>query len=70
MPLLVLSYKAFGNKPGLGKGLEKVPQDSFLVTTNVVGLYANITHKEGILALKNKSEEQTSSKSLLMMWLS
>ena len=45
VPVLVLSYKAFGNKPWLGKGLEKVPEDSFLVTTNVVGLYPSITHK-------------------------
>ena len=44
------------------KRLERVPEDSFLITTDVVGLYPSIQHKEGILALKSKSEEQTSSK--------
>ena len=33
-----------------------------LVTADAVGLYSSIPHKEGILALKNKLEEQTSSK--------
>ena len=42
------------------KRLERVPEDSFLITTDVVGLYPSIPHKEGILTLKNKSEEQTS----------
>ena len=42
VPQFVLSYKAFGNKPWLGKGLGKVPKDSFIVTTNVIGLYPSI----------------------------
>ena len=42
------------------KRLERVPEDSFLITTDVVGLYPSIPHKEEISALKNKSEEQTS----------
>ena len=44
------------------KRIRKVPEGSFLVTADVVGLYLSIPHKEGILALKNKLEEQTSSK--------
>ena len=46
------------------KRLERVPEDFFLITTDAVGLYPSIPHKEGILALKNKPEEQTSSKIL------
>ena len=44
------------------KRIGKVPEGSFLVTADVVGLYPSIPHKEGILALKSKLEEQTSSK--------
>ena len=44
------------------KRIERVPEGSFLITTDVVGLYLRIPCKEGILALKNKSQEQTSSK--------
>ena len=44
------------------KRLERVPEGSFLTTTDVVGLHLRIPRKEGILALKNKSQEQTSSK--------
>ena len=40
----------------------KVPEGSFLVTADVVRLYPSILHKEEILALKSKLEEQTSSK--------
>ena len=43
------------------KRIGKVPEGSFLVTADVVGLYPSIPHKEGILALKGKLEEQTSS---------
>ena len=42
VPQFVVSYKAFGNKHWLGKVLGKVPKDSFIVTTNVVGLYPSI----------------------------
>ena len=42
--------------------IHKVSKGPFLVTANVVGLYPSIPHKEGILALKRKLEEQTSSK--------
>ena len=42
------------------KRIGKVPEGSFLVTTDVVGLYPSIPHKEGILALKSKLEEQNS----------
>ena len=44
------------------KRIEKVPEGSFLVTADVVSLYLSIQHKEGILALKSKLEEQNSSK--------
>ena len=44
------------------KRIGKVPQGSFLVTADVVGLYPSIRHKEGILALKSKLEQKTSSK--------
>ena len=39
----------------------KVPQGAFLVTADVVGLYSSIPHKERILALMSKVEEQSSS---------
>ena len=42
------------------KRIGKVPEGSFLVTGDVVSLYPSIPHKEGILALKSKLEEQTS----------
>ena len=32
------------------------------MTLNVIGLYLSLPHKEGILALKSKLEEQTCSK--------
>ena len=44
------------------KRIGEVPEGSFLVTADVLGLYPSIPHKEGILALKSKLEEQTSSK--------
>ena len=44
------------------KRIEKVPEGYFLVTADVVVLYLSIPHKEGILALKSKLEEQISSK--------
>ena len=44
------------------KRIGKVPEGSFLVTADVVGIYPSIPQKEGILALKSKLEEQTSSK--------
>ena len=44
------------------KRIGKVSEGSFLVTADVVGLYPSISYKEGILALKSKSEKQTSSK--------
>ena len=34
------------------KRIGKVPEGSFQVTTDVIGLYPRITHKEGILVLK------------------
>ena len=43
------------------KRIGKVPEGSFLVIADVVGLHPSIPHKEGILALKSKLEEQTSS---------
>ena len=43
------------------KRIGKVPEGSFLVTSDVVGLYPSMRHKEGILALKSILEEQTSS---------
>ena len=44
------------------KGLGKTPEGSFLVTADVVGLYPSITHNEGISDLKQKLEEQPSTK--------
>ena len=43
------------------KRIGKVLEVSFLVTADGVGTYPSIPHKEGILALKNKLEEQTSN---------
>ena len=50
------SIRDFINKM---KIIGKVPEGSFLVTADVGGLYPSILHKEGILALKSKLEEQT-----------
>ena len=44
------------------KRIGNVPERSFLVNADVVGPYPSIPHKEGILALKSKLEEQTFSK--------
>ena len=44
------------------KRIGKVPEGPFLVTADVIGLYPSIPHKERILVLKSKLEEQTSSK--------
>ena len=44
------------------KRLGRVCEDSFLITTDVVSLYPSMPRKEGILALKGKSKEQTFSK--------
>ena len=44
------------------KRIGKVPEGSFLVTADVVGLYQSIPQKEEILELKSKLEKQTSSK--------
>ena len=58
-----LSYiRDFGDFIDKMKRIGKVPEGFFLVTADVVGLYPSIPHKEGILALKSKLEEQTSSK--------
>ena len=38
------------------KRIGKVPEGSFLVTADVVGLYPSISHQEGILALKSNLE--------------
>ena len=48
------------------KRLGKVPEGSFLVTADVVGLYPSIPHKEGILALKTKSEEHQQTRRNLL----
>ena len=39
------------------KRIGKIPEGSFLVTADVVGLYPSIPHNEGISALKQKLEE-------------
>ena len=44
------------------KRTEKVPEGSILLTADVACLYPTITHKERVLALKNKLELQRSSK--------
>ena len=53
----------FNNKM---KRLGKVPEGSFLVTADVVGLYPSIPHKEGIFALKAKSEEHQQTRRNLL----
>ena len=40
--------------------IRKVPEGSFLVTADVVGLYPSIPHRDRTSALKSKLEEQTS----------
>ena len=40
------------------KRIGKIPDGSFLVTADVVGLYPSIPHSEGIAPLKQKLEEQ------------
>ena len=52
----------FGDFIDEKKRIGKVPEGSFLVTADAVGLYPSIPHKEGILALKSKIKEQTSSR--------
>ena len=52
------------------KRIGKVPEGSVLVTADVIALYPRIPHKERILALKSKLEEQTSSKFPQIIWLS
>ena len=44
------------------KRIEKITEGPFLVTVDVVGLYPSIPHKEGIVAIKQKLEEQSSIK--------
>ena len=44
------------------KRIGNVPEGSVLVNADVVGPYPSIPHKEGILALKSKLEEQNFSK--------
>ena len=44
------------------KRIRKVPEGSLLVTADVACLYPSIPHRLGILTLKSKLEEQTSSK--------
>ena len=48
------------------KRIGKIPEGSFLVTADVVGLYPSIPHNEGISALKQKLEEQPSTKIVAM----
>ena len=38
------------------KRIGKVPEGSFLVTADVVGLYPSIPYRDGISALKSKLE--------------
>ena len=52
------------------KRLERVPEDSFLITTDVVGLYPSIPHKEGILALKANQWNKPPQRFLQVIWLS
>ena len=51
------------------KRIAKVLEGSSQVTADVVSLYPRILHKESILALKKKIEEQTPPGFLLMTWL-
>ena len=44
------------------KRVGKIPEGSFLVTADVVSLYPSIPHNEGISALKQKLEEEPSTK--------
>ena len=44
------------------KMIGKIPEGSFIVTADVVGLYPSIPHNKGISALKQELEEQRSTK--------
>ena len=44
------------------KRIGKIPEGSFLVTADVIRLYPSILHNEGISTLKQKLEEQPSTK--------
>ena len=49
-------------RDSLTKRIGKIPENSFLVNADVVGLYPSILHNEGISALKEKLEEQPPTK--------
>ena len=49
-------------RDSLTKRIGKIPENSFLVNADVVGLYPSILHNEGISALKQKLEEQPPTK--------
>ena len=40
------------------KNLKDIPQDTLLVTADVVGLYANIPHEAGLKALKEALDKR------------
>ena len=42
------------------KNLGKIPEDAFLVTADIVGLYSSIPHDAGLEALNKKLEERSS----------
>ena len=44
------------------KSLGRIPEDAFLVTADVVGLYLSIPHDAGLKALYEKLEERSDKK--------
>ena len=44
------------------KSLGRIPEDTFLVTANCVGLYPSITHNAGLKALYEKLEGRSNKK--------
>ena len=47
---------------GKTKSLGRIPEDAFLVTADVVGLYPSIPHNVGLKALYEKLEERSDEK--------
>ena len=45
------------------KNLGTIPEDAFLVTADIVGLYSSIPHDAGLKALNKKLEERSSKES-------
>ena len=59
-----LYVKGTGDFSEKNKSLGRIPEDAFLVTACVVGLYPSIPHNEGLKALYEKLEERLSYKNV------